>query len=578
MQYPLISEYRDAILSAEDNFKELSSLRPVLDRNRDPVMSSGNFAVIFKMRDKKDGKLYAVKCFIKEQERRNESYIKIADELEYMTSSYIVPIRYLEEELFVDSEQCDSEEFPVVLMDWVEGQTLSNYIEQHIDSRYDLEMLSYRFNCMAAWLQTQPFAHGDLKPDNILVREDGSLVLVDYDGMFVSSMKGEPAREIGSPDYRHPLRTYKDFDENIDDFSIAVISLSLRAIALSPELLSHRLAKDVLLLTVSDFLDPSASIILKEIHGTIVDSTSLSLLGAFYIALGKGNLAQLSSCLFLTEKPEARQFYESDVCKSPITEILSTEVTEEDLEEGIKDEFGVTYSKDGKRLLKCPSKWGVVDYNVRFGTKVICDSAFKPDIDEYGEWPKLKSINIPESVTGIGEDAFSGCIMLESIHLPVSLTTLGDSAFYSCSLLKNINLSNSVTIIGDYTFSDCKSLESIHIPDSVRMICYAAFEGCKSLKSIHLSDSVTEICDFAFGDCESLKNIYIPNSVTKIGKGTFVDCKSLGSVLIPDSVTEIGEGAFYRCGSLRHVNLPDSLSVCVSKVFPPKCKVTHRIQ
>lgn len=176
MEYPLISEYREAILAAEDNFSELVSLRPVLDGHGNPVMSSGNFAVVFKMRDENDGKLYAVKCFIKDQQGRDESYRKIADELEVVSSSYILPLRYLENELFVDSDQCDCEEFPVVVMEWVEGETLDSYLVRKLNDKYELEMLSYRFNRMSAWLLAQPFAHGDLKLDNILVRKDGSLV------------------------------------------------------------------------------------------------------------------------------------------------------------------------------------------------------------------------------------------------------------------------------------------------------------------------------------------------------------------------------------------------------------------
>ena len=70
MNYPLISEYVDTIRSAEDNFDKLSDLRPVLDGNGNPVMSSGNFAVVFKMQNINTGKLYAVKCFTKEQKGR----------------------------------------------------------------------------------------------------------------------------------------------------------------------------------------------------------------------------------------------------------------------------------------------------------------------------------------------------------------------------------------------------------------------------------------------------------------------------------------------------------------------------
>ena len=81
MNFPLISEYIDAIRLAEDNFNKLSNLRPILDGNGNPIMSSGNFAVVFKMKDVNDGRYYAVKCFLKEQEGRNERYQEIADEL-----------------------------------------------------------------------------------------------------------------------------------------------------------------------------------------------------------------------------------------------------------------------------------------------------------------------------------------------------------------------------------------------------------------------------------------------------------------------------------------------------------------
>ena len=101
MNYPLISEYIEAINSAEDNFDKLSFLRPVLDEDGLPVITSGNFAVVFKMIDKRDGKLYAIKCFTKAQDGRSESYKLISDELEFATNNYLTPIKYLEKELFV---------------------------------------------------------------------------------------------------------------------------------------------------------------------------------------------------------------------------------------------------------------------------------------------------------------------------------------------------------------------------------------------------------------------------------------------------------------------------------------------
>lgn len=591
MEYPLISEYRDAILSAEDNFKELSTLRPVLDGRGNPVMSSGNFAVIFKMRDEVTGKLYAVKCFIKEQERRNESYRKIADELECASSSYIVPLRYLEDELFVDSEQCDSEEFPVVLMDWVEGQTVSSYIEQHIDNRYDLEMLSYRFNRMAAWLLTQPFAHGDLKPDNILVREDGSLVLVDYDGMYVPSMKGESAREIGSPDYRHPSRTEKDFDEHIEDFSIAVIALSLKTIALKPKLRSTS-TNDTLLFTERDFQDTSMSSTLNEVLTLASDKELCLLLGAFFITLAKNSLELLSFRTLLTEKPEKLKL-------SLVEEIVDTSVNDDDLAEGVADEFGVIYSKDGIRLLKCPDKSLLVNYNIKEGTKMICDCAF-------AGCESLQRVTIPNSVTTIGERAFRMCESLRSANLPSSVKTLAPNPFSGCGQLHlsiseksrftvtdgllvdergfliscisqslTIEIPNSVTRIGDNAFRGCESLERVTIPNSVTTIGDGAFSDCVSLESVTIPNLVTTIGVYAFSHCFSLQSVIIPDSVSIIGRLAFHACESLESVTIPNSVTTIEFGAFLRCFSLQSVIIPDKL-ILDKKVFPSNCKVIRR--
>ena len=265
MNYPLISEYIESIMSAEDNFDELSYLRPVLGEDGLPVMTSGNFAVVFKMKDERDGKLYAVKCFTKEQEGRAEAYREIAKELKDFSSTYLVSIQFLEKELFVDTDQTTETEFPVLLMDWVEGKTLDKYLRENLDDKYALEMLAYRFSQLAQWLIPQPFAHGDLKPDNILVREDGSLVLVDYDGMYVPAMKGQKARELGSPDFRHPLRTVDNFDEHIDDFPLVSILLSLKAISLNPQLLEDYGATDKLLFSDIDYRDLSKCNLIRMI-------------------------------------------------------------------------------------------------------------------------------------------------------------------------------------------------------------------------------------------------------------------------------------------------------------------------
>ena len=232
MQYPLISEYIEAIRYAEDNFDKLSNLRPVLDDNGNPVMSSGNFAVVFKMKDIETDKLYAVKCFFREQEERQERYREIIKVLDEIKSPYFVSTHYYDKELFVDTTQDDETEFPVLVMDWVDGISLDDYMKAIESKQFLRELLANQFQKLVCWLLPKHYAHGDLKPDNILVRDDGSIVLVDYDGMFVPSLRGKDALEMGTPMYRHIGRTLSFYNEYIDDFAAVKILLLLKVNAL----------------------------------------------------------------------------------------------------------------------------------------------------------------------------------------------------------------------------------------------------------------------------------------------------------------------------------------------------------
>ena len=576
MNYPLISEYIQSIKLSEENFSKLSTLRPVLDSDGNPIMSSGNFAVVFKMEDKESGKLYAVKCFLREQEGRDASYKLIASELEYVSSTYLTPIQYLDRELFVDTAQGTDTEFPVLLMDWVDGITLDKYVRTNIDNSYRLSLIAYLFCRMGSWLLGQEFAHGDLKPDNIMVREDGQLVLVDYDGMFVPAMRGQKARELGSVDYRHPLRTEDVFNGSIDDFSIASIALSLKAISLRPGLLSDFGAGDRLLFCARDYQNIGGSECLKAIQSLSDDVELAQLLGLFYIAYARNDLSTVSSRLFDIARPEYVPMMAPEVG-------LSTEVTDEDWSDAIRDEYGVKYSRDGLRLLGVPID--IEKYKIKNGTKVICNSAF-------GSCMSLCELVIPSSVTSIGNSAFSGCGFLRELEIPSSVISIGDSAFSGCESLRKLAIPSSVASIGDSAFSGCSALRELVLPSSVTSIGNSAFSGCRSLRELVLPSSVTSIGDSAFRGCRSLRELEIPSSVTRIGGGAFNNCPSLllniqnpkfrlidnsiivdtdkrvvlsclnnkNNIIIPSSVTSIGEWAFSWCSSLRELVIPSSVT------------------
>ena len=545
MQYPLISEYVKAIQDAGDNLDKLAHLTPVLDDHGEPYRSSGAFAVVFKMQDKRTGKYYALKCFTEEQQGRAEAYRQIADELDLLDSPYITSVKYMEKELFVDS-QCEEDEFPVLLMDWVDGETMEAYIAANYHNQSAMSMLCYRFGKMAAWLLTQSFAHGDIKPDNIIVRPDGSLTLVDYDGMFVPSMKGSKSPTIGTKDFCHPLRTVNDFDETIDDFSLASIALSLKAISMNSSLLASYGASDRLLFSENDYRNPASSKVISALQDLMCDKDFCTLYSLFVLALARKELSACSFRLFIGEKPNIT---------SVMNEDLSTKRTEEELNEAFVDGRGVKYSKDGRKLLKVPKELSGA-YPVKEGTRIICNGAF---------WhcSSLAEIVIPASVTSIGGLAFSGCGSLSSIVIPASVTSIGDRAFFRCGSLSDIVIPASVTSIGRTAFSGCGSLSCIVIPASVTSIGDGAFSGCGSLSSIVIPASVTSIGNRTFSGCGSLSSIVIPPSITSIGEGAFGGCGFLSSIVIPDSVTNIGNGAFNNCASLQYLSIPKSV-ICLN--------------
>ena len=507
MQYPLISEYVEAIRMAEDNLDELTNLSSVLDDDGNPVMSSGNFAVVFKMKDRESGKLFALKCFTREQQAREENYLRITEELSYVSSPYILHVRYLPKELFVDTDQSNEDEFPVLVMDWVEGQTLDAYLRDNIDNPSRLKKLSSDFNRMALWLLTQPFAHGDLKPDNIIVKSDGSLVLVDYDGMYVPAMKDRQSRETGSPNFRHPQRSEKWFDEYIDDFPLSLMATSLYVLGLKPELLKEYNAKDAILFTEKDLLNLPQSKLYSALSAFLYDKTFAKLHSLMQLSLArvpiKGIYApviadldakqdvykslfdkamklyktsddkteayrlftQAATPYYLTQpmqiycktsketetekrriktytssaenndvtaqfilgecyyygwgvEPDYKQavaWYRKaadqgyEAAKNRLKELLNPEITDEEYEEAITDEYGVEYTKGGLKLISVLRD--LISYTIKEGTKVIGYKVigyYNRCIGAFNGCTSLQSVVIPDSVTEIGWNAFSG--------------------------------------------------------------------------------------------------------------------------------------------------------------------------
>lgn len=233
---PTNSEILNALGTGSNCLRTHKNLQVVKRPNGEYFFSTGNFSLVVKMFDPVESKYYAVKCFTQIHPKLIESYVLIGKHIQMNQSPYLVHYEFCDNEIWINSEVDAKKGYPVIIMEWIEGKTLGSHLSELVSNgdKETLFQLACNFDALSLWLLEQPFAHGDLKTDNILIDSSGRLRLIDYDGMFTPEMKNQQARENGSLGFRHPNRLTEHFGPHIDDFSILLISLSLHALATAP--------------------------------------------------------------------------------------------------------------------------------------------------------------------------------------------------------------------------------------------------------------------------------------------------------------------------------------------------------
>lgn len=252
MTWPTPADYMAAVQNPRNCFRghaDLSTGIVVSSSWGLPKAISGNFAVVFEARC--NGRRFAVRCFTRTVIDQQQRYELLSRHLAGLWLPTMVDFVYLPEGVRVDGRW-----YPLVKMAWIEGYPLHQYVERSLTDPQALWQLARQWRGVVAGLRGAYMAHGDLQHGNVLVDGQGKIYLVDYDGMFVPALRGNPPEEIGHRNYQHPQRTSQDYNEKADHLSALVIYLSLLAVAADPQLWADFHTGENLILSEADFKAP----------------------------------------------------------------------------------------------------------------------------------------------------------------------------------------------------------------------------------------------------------------------------------------------------------------------------------
>jgi serine/threonine protein kinase len=261
VSYPQITDYQDAVQDPRNTFTdpELKAGSVAVSPLGLPMPMSGGFVLTYKLQS--GSRKFAVRCFHHEVPQAQAKYAQISAKLRSLGSTYFVNFDFQAGGIRIHAKS-----YPLVKMDWVEGDTLGVYLDRVSLTPSKLTSLRQAFATLAEFLERNGIAHGDIQNENIIV-SDNALRLIDYDGMFVTGMAQGQGSEIGHKHFQHPDRTTKLYGPNMDRFSFIVLDVSLEAMQADASL--HRRFREggqAIIFKANDFGDPSSSEVFRILN------------------------------------------------------------------------------------------------------------------------------------------------------------------------------------------------------------------------------------------------------------------------------------------------------------------------
>src|SRR5438093_796605 len=313
--WPDLTEYHEAVQHPPKAFADpgLKAVTLELDRFGMPKPATGGNAVVYKANESGGlltfKKTWAIRCFLRPISDHAERYEAISKHLRKVRLPYDVNFQFLKQGI-----QIRSNWFPIVKMQWADGDLLHSHIEKHLRYPASLEALRAKWVTLVRHLEAAQVAHGDLQHGNILVR-GGSIQLVDYDGMWVPALRGRNATEIGHRAYQHPERSEQDYGQEIDRFSALVIYLSLAALERDATLWERFHTGDNLIFVREDFHQLGRSEIWQQLRRIV--SRQIDQLAAAVAAMVQQHPMKVSNLDSVLENLTSFQFPTSIPASTP---------------------------------------------------------------------------------------------------------------------------------------------------------------------------------------------------------------------------------------------------------------------